>query len=200
MTAPFKHGLSPPQDFEVTTSPYFAAFSPLPGFRSLFHSPRLRSCSLSPRFLSRFSPQISKSFPPRFLCSLSSEIPISFPLRFLSRFPQISKPILFAQISKSYPFPQISESPPTPPTLQNLFTHSIPPSPSPPSPLGTHGTTNTSLTKERIRQMFEKSYTADFSDVMGRFTPTSEDLSQFADSVKNFFVSCSFDGWPCFYT
>ncbi|XP_042860296.1 degenerin-like protein unc-105 [Penaeus japonicus] len=63
-----------------------------------------------------------------------------------------------------------------------------------------NGTTNSSLTKELIRQMFEKSYTADFSDVMGRFTPTTEDLSRFADSVKDFFVSCSFDGWPCFYT
>ncbi|XP_071516993.1 uncharacterized protein [Panulirus ornatus] len=55
------------------------------------------------------------------------------------------------------------------------------------------------LSIEKIKMMFQKSYTADFSDIIGQFTPTKKELFEYATPVKDFITTCSYNGLPCFF-
>ncbi|XP_071546848.1 uncharacterized protein [Panulirus ornatus] len=53
------------------------------------------------------------------------------------------------------------------------------------------------MTSEQVISIIRKSRTLDFSDLMGTFSPSEEDLTKYSIPARDFIRTCSFDRRPC---
>ncbi|XP_050712337.1 amiloride-sensitive sodium channel subunit alpha-like isoform X2 [Eriocheir sinensis] len=59
------------------------------------------------------------------------------------------------------------------------------------------GFENETLSPEQVSGIFEASRTLDFSDLLGLYSPSKEDIRRFSPEANNFIKTCSYDRRPC---